>query len=83
MVRGRIQMKTGGVYEFRPGYGGSIHNIMEVGGDTTGAFDNVDHESLPRANWTGGSWEGHGVQRSGYNLNVLTKYGKMGGRCAR
>jgi alpha-galactosidase len=32
VVRGYIQMKTTGVYEFRPGYGGSTHNIMEVDG---------------------------------------------------
>jgi len=32
MVRGFIQPKTTGVYEFRPGYGGSTHNIMQVAG---------------------------------------------------
>ena len=32
MVRGQIQMKTAGVYEFRPGYGGSAHNIMVIDG---------------------------------------------------
>ena len=31
IVRGFIQIKTTGVYELRPGYGGSTHNIMEVG----------------------------------------------------
>ncbi len=32
VIRGQIQMKTPGVYEFRPGYGGSEHNIMEIDG---------------------------------------------------
>ena len=32
IVRGIIQIKTTGVYEFRPGYGGSTNNIMEVDG---------------------------------------------------
>jgi hypothetical protein len=32
VVRGFIEVKTTGVYEFRPGYGGSTSNIMEVDG---------------------------------------------------
>ncbi|BCX46327.1 hypothetical protein HAHE_02350 [Haloferula helveola] len=32
VVRGSIEMKAAGVYEFRPGYGGSTHNIMVVDG---------------------------------------------------
>jgi alpha-galactosidase len=32
VVRGFIMLKTTGVFEFRPGYGGSTHNIMEVDG---------------------------------------------------
>jgi len=32
VVRGFIQMKETGVYEFRPGYGGSTNNIMQVDG---------------------------------------------------
>jgi alpha-galactosidase len=32
IVRGFIQVRTAGVYEFRPGYGGSTYNIMEVDG---------------------------------------------------
>ncbi len=32
VVRGVIEPKTTGVHEFRPGYGGSTHNIMEVDG---------------------------------------------------
>lgn len=32
VVRGMIQIKTTGVYELRPGYGGSTHNIMEIDG---------------------------------------------------
>jgi alpha-galactosidase len=30
IVRGFIRVQTTGVYEFRPGYGGSTYNIMEV-----------------------------------------------------
>ena len=32
IARGTFQPKTTGVYEFRPGYGGSTHNIMTVNG---------------------------------------------------
>lgn len=32
VTRGQLQIKTTGVYEFRPGFGGSTHNIMEVDG---------------------------------------------------
>ena len=32
VTRGFVQVKETGLYEFRPGYGGSMHNIMEVDG---------------------------------------------------
>jgi len=32
VLRGQIQPKTPGVYEFSPGYGGSTHNIMVIAG---------------------------------------------------
>ncbi|MCP4885731.1 MAG: sialate O-acetylesterase [Rubripirellula sp.] len=32
VVRGFLQVKTDGVYELRPGYGGSTYNVMEVDG---------------------------------------------------
>jgi len=32
VTRGFIQVKESGIYQLRPGYGGSMHNIMEVGG---------------------------------------------------
>ena len=32
IVRGTLQIKTTGVYELRPGYGGSTNNIMEIDG---------------------------------------------------
>jgi len=32
VTRGHVRMKTTGVYRFKPGYGGSTHNIMEVDG---------------------------------------------------
>lgn len=32
VTRGFLQVKEGGIYEFRPGYGGSMTNVMEVDG---------------------------------------------------
>ena len=32
VTRGFVQVKETGIYEFRPGYGGSMHNVMEVDG---------------------------------------------------
>ena len=32
VTRGFVQVKETGIYEFRPGYGGSTHNVMEVDG---------------------------------------------------
>lgn len=32
VTRGFVQVKQTGIYEFRPGYGGSMHNVMEVDG---------------------------------------------------
>lgn len=32
VARGFVQVKESGIYEFRPGYGGSMDNIMEVAG---------------------------------------------------
>jgi len=32
VTRGFVQVKESGSYQFRPGYGGSMHNIMEVDG---------------------------------------------------
>ncbi len=32
VTRGFVQVKKTGIYEFRPGYGGSTHNVMEVDG---------------------------------------------------
>lgn len=32
VTRGFIQVKMTGVYQFRPGYGGSMHNVMEIDG---------------------------------------------------
>ena len=32
IVRGTLKVKEAGVYELRPGYGGSTNNIMEVNG---------------------------------------------------
>ena len=63
-------------------------NLIEVTGTVTN-FDNdgfhkdFNGNPLPNVSWVGGSFEGHGANnRGGYNLDVLTKYGKAGGRCA-
>ena len=32
VTRGSVQVKETGMYEFRPGYGGSTYNLMEVDG---------------------------------------------------
>ena len=32
VTRGFVQVKESGIYEFRPGYGGSTYNVMEVDG---------------------------------------------------
>ena len=32
VTRGFVQVKETGIYEFRPGYGGSMNNVMEVNG---------------------------------------------------
>ncbi|MCL2724569.1 MAG: hypothetical protein FWD69_09050, partial [Polyangiaceae bacterium] len=54
-------------------------NLMEMVADGSGTSYN-----LPQKYWVGGSWEGHGVSRNNqYAANILTKYGKTGGRCAR
>ncbi len=59
-------------------------NLMEITGDYISGNDDADHNSWPRVQWVGGSFEGHDLpNRGGYNLNILTKYGKQGGRCAR
>ena len=59
-------------------------NLMESTATQSGN-DDTDHNGWRRYQWVGGSWEGHGIQRGGYdgNGNTLTKYGKMGARCAR
>jgi hypothetical protein len=66
-------------------------NIIELTSETTNAAgqpvnDDAAHLSLPRATWVGGSWEGHGVGKAPWGrpaFNILTRYGKAGGRCAR
>ena len=73
-------------------------NLIEVTGtvtssDTGSAGDptnppgfhlDANGQPLPGVSWVGGSFEGHDANNKagGYNLNVLTKYGKQGGRCA-
>jgi hypothetical protein len=60
-------------------------NIIQVTSEIGGA-DDAAHGSFPRATWVGGSWEGHWGGAAGwgtYSYNILTKYGKAGGRCVR
>ncbi|MBX3190695.1 MAG: hypothetical protein KF819_27090 [Labilithrix sp.] len=65
------------------GYYDIAGNLMEVTSTIVGN-DDADHNGWPRVRWVGGSFEGHGVEnRGGYDLSVLTKYGKQGARCAR
>ncbi len=65
------------------GYYDVAANVMEATATFTGN-DDGNHNSWPTSSWVGGSFEGHGPNnRGGYNLSVLTKYGKQGARCAR
>ncbi|WP_206685101.1 hypothetical protein, partial [Salmonella enterica] len=70
------------------GYFDVAGNLMEVTGTVTSTDNDGWHKDfngnpLPNVSWVGGSFEGHGVNnRGGYDLDVLTKYGKAGGRCA-
>lgn len=78
------------------GYYDIAANLIEVTGTVT-TFDNgyggpdeppgyhldFNGNPLPGVSWVGGSFEGHSPNnRGGYDLDVLTKYGKAGGRCA-
>lgn len=65
------------------GYYDIAANLMEVTATFTGN-DNANHNGWKTYSWVGGSFEGHGAEnRGGYNLSLLTKYGKQGARCAR
>lgn len=65
------------------GYYDIAANLIEVTATLAGT-DNVDHNGWPRVKWVGGSFEGHSPNnRGGYDLSVLTKYGKQGARCVR
>ena len=69
------------------GYFDVAANLLEVTATDTGTDNDVHHRDLANNpfqtfSWVGGSFEGHGAEnRGGYNLNVFTKYGKMGARC--
>jgi len=63
------------------GYYDIAANLIEVTATLAGT-DNADHNGWPRVKWVGGSFEGHSPNnRGGYDLSVLTKYGKQGARC--
>jgi hypothetical protein len=65
------------------GYYDIAANLMEVTATSAGT-DDANHNGWPRVKWVGGSFEGHGPgNRTGYDLSVLTKYGKQGARCVR
>jgi hypothetical protein len=57
-------------------------NLIEATSTVAGT-DNANRDSLPTVYWNGGSFEGHGEVKNGFTENILTKYGKTGGRCAR
>ena len=57
-------------------------NLIEATSSVTGT-DSSDRDSLPTVYWNGGSFEGHAVGKNNFTENILTKYGKVGGRCAR
>ena len=64
-------------------------NLIEVTGSVTSSDNDGFHKDfngnpLPGVSWVGGSFEGHGAnnREGGYDLDILTKYGKAGGRCA-
>ncbi len=57
-------------------------NIIEIS-STVVSTDDANHDSLPKVHWHGGSFEGHGVGKETFTENIMTKYGKTGGRCAR
>jgi len=54
VVRGLVQPKDTGVYEFRPGYGGSTHNIMEVAGQEVYRKEAGEKPVHQRVKLTGG-----------------------------
>ena len=58
-------------------------NLLEVTATVTRTADDANHNGWPGVAWVGGSFEGHAIGRGGFDLNVLTKYGKQGARCAR
>ena len=64
------------------GYYDVAANLLEATATDTGN-DDVNHNSWPTRSWVGGSFEGHEINRAGFNMSVLTKYGKQGARCAR
>jgi hypothetical protein len=65
-------------------------NLMEMTGNVVDS-DDAAHGNLPRVQWVGGSFEGHLPGRIDEpvdpqfadKFNILVKYGKTGGRCAR
>ena len=60
---------------------------MDIAGDLielTASLGTNDTKYGATVRWSrAGSWEGHGVNFSGFQFAVMTKYGKTGGRCAR
>jgi hypothetical protein len=61
--------------------------MMELTATLNGTETMLDRNGVsvtqPRVRWSkNGSWEGHQVN-AGYSFAIMTKYGKVGGRCAR
>jgi hypothetical protein len=58
-------------------------NIVSNYEDTTVTPNVQLAASMVGIYWEGGSWEGHGIEPSGYNEPIQTQYGKAGFRCVR
>ncbi len=59
--------------------GGNLFDVTYITGGVTGQSPQVRQHRWSRS----GSWEGHRVPYSVVNTSLLTRYGKVGGRCAR
>jgi hypothetical protein len=66
VTRGFIQVKESGIYEFRPGYQGSTHNIMEVAGKEVHRREVGQEAVLTGIKLTGG-------ERVPFKITYLTK----------
>jgi formylglycine-generating enzyme required for sulfatase activity len=59
--------------------GGNLFDVTYIAGAVTGESPQTRLNRWSRS----GSWEGHSVPYSVVNTSLLTRYGKVGGRCVR